>query len=559
MNTKIWLDGEDFTGDTSGLDGFEVEYTLNDENKTVVKAISNTLTFEGDAYTYLKSIFIDDEAGGQDAIVNVIIEAGCCDKIYNFVINYELITYCPDECAIESALITQDARSLFYDALNSNVWFTDYNDIPFKDGLVFPRVRYGTDNLTQLIIFSALIIIVPFVILASTVINFIIDIVNTLPFENIPNFPIPTFPEAINGMVGGDNFHTTCYIRDIFERNCLQAGGTFSSTIFQSGVYNNTVLHCALTNGTHKDEHIGDTNFLDEESLHILTPIQLAELLKPVFNIDYRVLSDVNGNPVLKMERKDYFDEALTTIVNVDDEVKEGNAAGACYKFYDQSLPAFARYSYATDSLDVEGNRLLTTSLSDDPNKVSYFDLVEFNPGGQFKNRKGERTVTNEFGAARFQNDIKRRLVFDNIRQFVLGHEEMFIMERGTASNMKLLILKEFTFPDDAKVINRPSASDDGRRDYNWPLNFSEAYEENELIQNFHFIDHPDYAEGYKYIIDKWVWHPKNFCDAVNIVDANGIDLLVENDAGYAGRPDSITVMISEGTVIFKGIKMKKV
>jgi hypothetical protein len=394
--------------------------------------------------------------------------------------------------------------------------------------------------------------------LASTIINFIITAVNNLPGVDIPSLPIPTFPEAINGMVGGDNFHTTCYIKDIFERNCLQSGGTFSSTIFQSGIYSNTVLHCALTNGTHKDEHIGDTNFLDEESLHILTPIQLAELLKPVFNLDYRVLSDANGDPVLKMERKDYFDDALTTIVNIDDEVKEGNAAGACYKFYDQSLPAFARYSYATDSLDVEGNRMLTTSLSDDPNKVSYQDLVEFNPGGQFKNRKGERTVVNEFGAARFQNDIKRRLVFDNVRDLI-GQNEFFIMERGTASNMKLLILKDFTNPDDAKVINRDSASESGIRDYNWPLNFSAGYEENELIQNFHFIDNPDYESGVKYVIDEWTWHPPSFCDAVDIVDSNGIDLLVENDAGYAGRPESITVRLNEGVIIFKGVKMKKI
>jgi hypothetical protein len=388
----------------------------------------------------------------------------------------------------------------------------------------------------------------------------VIELFNSIPgLVNIPNFAEDlTWQALIYNQVGGDRFHTAVLIRDIFERNCLQAGGTFSSTIFQSGVYNNTVLHCALSNGTDKDEHIGDMNFLDEESLHILTPIQLAELLKPVFNLDYRVLSDANGNPVLKMERKDYFDEALTTIVNIDDEVKDGNAQGACYKFYDQSLPAFARYSYATDSLDVEGNRMLKTSLSDDPNKVSYFDLVEFNPGGQFKNSKGERTVVNQFGAARFQGDIKSRPSYDNIRITNLGQVDMFIMERGTASHMKLLILKDLTPPEDAKVIRRPSASDDGRYDYNWPLNFSEGYEENELIQNFHFIDHPDYEDGYKFVIDEWVWHPKNFCDIVDIVDANGVDLLLENDAGYEGSPDSINVKINEGTIVFKGVKMKK-
>jgi hypothetical protein len=557
--TKIWINGIDRTSDTTGLtDDFQVEYTLNSETKTVNKAISNTLTFKGDTYLYLKSIFIDAE-DGQDAIVDVLIEVQCCSKEYNFVINSELITHCPGTCpTIESKLITQDKRSLFYDILASNVWFTSYGGIEFTTGLTFYRIFYGTDNATQLIINAIIIVFGAVIINAFTILTLIVNLINQLPFDDINLPDLPTFQDLLDSMVGGSNYHTAVLIRDIFERNTLQAGGSFSSSIFQSGTYSETVLHCALTEGRDRNENPGDTNFLDTDSLHILTPIQLAELLKPVFNLDYRILSDANGNVVLKMERKDYFDASLITLVNMDDQVREGNADAPCYTYFKKEVPAYSRYSYADDSLDIEGNRMLRTNLSENSNKVSYFDLVEHNPGGVYKNRKGERTVTNQFAAARFQDDIKSRSIPDGIRQ-LRGQQKMLVLERGTTSNMKLLILSPFTPPLDAKVISRPSASESGKEDYNWPLNFSENYEENELIQNFHYIDHPGFQEGVKFVIDEWTWHPSNFCEIVDIIDTNGIDLLLENDEGYAGKPDSITVRFGSSSIVFKGIKMKKI
>ena len=55
---KIFINGADYTSDAvEGLDEITIELGLNDETKTIGKVLSSDITFEGNAFRYLKNFF----------------------------------------------------------------------------------------------------------------------------------------------------------------------------------------------------------------------------------------------------------------------------------------------------------------------------------------------------------------------------------------------------------------------------------------------------------------------------------------------------------------------
>jgi thiol-disulfide isomerase/thioredoxin len=216
-------------------------------------------------------------------------------------------------------------------------------------------------------------------------------------------------------------YHPSPYLRNIFEYHCGQCGIEFVSSILQTAPYSNTVLlQAQYQEGCH------DCDWIEDNGAN-LTPIQLLDLLKDVFNADYRI-----KNGKLYFEWKEFFKDNQLLLENADTVYANGQAEEPpCYEYVEQRGHAYGRFEYANDSIDEAGNA--SAGL--------YNDIVEWNNPPRDIQR-GEYSVRLEFSPARFMRDKEqKRIVFHDIDNFRAGRytDGLMIMKSGKASNFKLL------------------------------------------------------------------------------------------------------------------------
>lgn len=545
MITEFYINGIEFSDDVDGLDAFTIEYALDNESKTFQRAISNNFVFSGKAFELVEAELINSSNAEENSL-EVTIISDCCSKAFDFVLNARGVAeYCPADSIIEGTLAQENRETVGFECLRNKVFYTDKNGIAFKSGLTFPKIRYGRDfGFIQGILFIVGIILLP--ILA------ILEAIEALLGFLGADFNIPSLDDFQEALTGTGKYHSTVRLKDMFARNCEQCNlGFNSSTILDSGIYSNTLLFSAISNdGTDINTESTNTEYYDTENAPNLSVIQMAEELETVFNSDVQIIDNT-----LHFQKTEFFDTLTVPFLNIDEAYEEALVSKPRYSTLSQTRFANFNGSYSSDGQDTEGNRILNGNLTEEGNELnaSYADRVEWNPNS-LSTRKGTLDAINNFSPARFDSDSKNRPIYRALRNGA-GFNDVLIMERGTASNMKLLIWDGLT-PLDAKIIKRPSTTNSGLFDFNWPFYINENYPEPELYQNFWAMESPDHEGRFRFEIPSIDHFPENFCETVNMIDSNGTNLEFES-MGLKGKAESIKVDLQNIVITYENIKLR--
>jgi hypothetical protein len=262
-----------------------------------------------------------------------------------------------------------------------------------------------------------------------------------------------------------------------------------------------------------KDYELG--GFWGDSALHnwinedrpINSGSQFLDRLSVVFNARWFV-----EGGVLKFERKDKIQQFMGTWINIDNYEIIGD--GKCVSWLDESIPSYFNICYASDSVEVEGQRKM-------PN---YSTIVEWNPSHN-TTQKGEKKVIIDFGSSSFADGSDffapmRNGTIDSYQKFFGAEEtpeDVLIMAEDTCQMDKLLIIaqesftngelndpeqehvkiRKWPFPNelpDVQTRQYGCYNDTSKRTFinafNMPLQINPHFPGN-LYTDFYFIDEP--------------------------------------------------------------------
>lgn len=551
---RLFIDGNEVNAD--GLEEFAPEFGLNDDSQTYTYSLGSTLTIYGDAAKELSELYFGS-CDGIAVVTPIRIYVACCDTWMDFSITYEGATFCRADCSFSfnPQRITENTRA--YNLLNDKIYWRQ----DFVDAFDHPQVWYcDQPGIVQQVLLGVLVIFQQIIVLFDILISIIDNICNvvTLGFGECDIDPEDNVSTCavLDQVLGCGNKVPSPLIKDILEYNATRAGLTLKSSIFQQGVYSRTVLfQLQYARGRRSP-----VNWIGENGAN-LTTIQLLDQLKPVFNIDYRL---INGE--LCVERKDYFDSITPNVGTID-----GNF---CQTFKQDNACAYGRFAYSDDALDKEGNR----------SRIYTDDIIEYNAeAADYK--KGECTATSSFGRGRFmfdQNSANDRGVFndwdsDRLRNGQLSgvfftaalceretRSRDLIIQNDQASLLKLLVLEENYNVDDARVIRKPitGATFPNSRSafwYNYPLSYREFEPDGTTLftdglQQFHAIDNPNNSGRKIFVIDSATMELT--CERFQTIlnSDNGVKVSTPIGEGFA---ETISVDFQAGIITFTNVSVK--
>lgn len=358
----------------------------------------------------------------------------------------------------------------------------------------------------------------------------------------------------------------TPLIRDILEYHAEACGLKLKSSIFQGGIYRNTVVFgLQYERGVYDLGRAWIPQWIEENGFN-LTITQLLEKLKSVWNLDYKIIGDT-----LCVERRDYFD--FTRKPLFDAELffqRDMLESDYCIEYIQQNACAYGRFEYSRDAQDYQGNRL----------SLQYNDIIEWNAeNADWKD--GECTNTVEFSPARFMFDYKTYnndsgfLGFnfdkeiDNYRDgnFFAGlfgcgetgaiRQRDLIIHDDSSSQLKLLVWDGVNI-DSADTIRRVGGMVGGDTwyDYNYPMYFDQNYEVPELYQSFHYIDDPNNRSRRRVLSISDITIPLD-CELIDKINLEPIGYYVVTEFGKA-IPESVVVIFDgdESKISFTNLEI---
>lgn len=481
---RVIINGTEVLAD--GLDSFAPQYGVDDESKTYTYSKGSQLTVYGDDAKELVSVFFSD-CSGMTRSLPIRIYKECCDKWFDFTIQYEGTTYCIEDgtCSVQFTPTRISTASKFYQYLSSTIYWKE----GFVDAFQHPQVWYcNQPGFLQKVLF----ILAPLVVAILAVIEAIINVIDSICdaiasiFGGDCNIETPySACDFLNSINGCGRKVPSPLIREILEYHCTLKGFTLVSSVFQNTIYKNMVLFQLQ----YERGRYSPINWISENGANV-TVSQLLDDLAETMNMEYRVI----GN-TLVFEREDYFKPLHSNAGQVDD-------LDYCMTYKIDNACAYGRFAYSDDTLDQEGNKLV--EFTD--------DIIEYNPENADWKR-GECSTVSQFGRARFMFDqaggssvddpFFPDLAIDGIRS---GHpianifneiagqlagyvssncnDEQrrtrdLIIHNDQANRLKLLILEEGFNRDDARTIRK--ALPNGAYSlpltlywYNYPMSYRE-------------------------------------------------------------------------------------
>lgn len=452
-----WLDVTDYVSD---LEQFSITWTKQVDNLGNVttnslqtdRNASGTLTFTDVAYDIIRRWLLDDIGSPLNAI-DVKIEDVGCGFYDELIIKPSQIRWCEDgECAFNINLQQkQEAyhciqRTLIHD--NWQGWFHKHT------AKQHPRFAYcnagGGAMLIILwylsfVLFIFMLQITPLVnsvILIIGTIKTIIDIIGWIfgkkpDFSNNFNFfnPLAVMSSFYEESSGCGFNHVAPLIRDYIKNVCdkcdVNVNG-FSAPLFflevinidtsaerEQGIkprhnpyYNATYLAPTLNRGFRRNKHLFSKEdnpiyYWNEGNAPLLSLEQFLDLIKGVFNADWRIQNDASGKPTLYFQRKDWFNKNGYLYDFTDEATRAKMISGVCYGWNEQTMPAFMSGIYNTDPMDSEGN-LARRFMNDKVSIGSKTNNVLFS---------GELNKTLELGATKFRQDgVDRDYLMEAVR-----------------------------------------------------------------------------------------------------------------------------------------------
>jgi len=387
-------------------------------------SFSESITFYGEAYRYMKAKFIDND-NAVNEVVKIEVYNSCCSTeiIYTGKFIASRTKWCSYEngaprCSIEAESTEFTTDSEFREKLKGARIAANHNGFfdrphPFVRHCVELRPSFLQDVIVIVgILISFLLRMLTLIVVLFNVVKEIIDAIGALfsgqkvDWDNDVWVQFQEFKQKLMGfIIGCGRGHISPYIRDYANNAAVQVGLTgFRSSIFndplsQYGQYFNAVWFYAPYNkgsfdydGAARRKYFG-INFPPENGA------QFMDRLCEIFNAEWWIQDNFLVLEPKSTETAVMFDFTIeplkSRVQNICSDVPEGY------------LPAYARFEYAQDATDWAGNEA----------KLEYDDLVDFGTPPA-PNRRGDKLVQLPIGRIRWRNDgIDRDVIstYDNI------------------------------------------------------------------------------------------------------------------------------------------------
>lgn len=588
VSRNIQIDGKDFSEDVD-LDGLVINFRLNEE-KTATASVTESVTFIGDAYNYIKKKFFTNPCQDWKNVLKVTYSSDLCSGAkLDLEITSEGVENCELDCAINTPLTNKGEEAKCHRFLDSH-WFYQ-ND--FLKTAKLPRIWFcDQPGFLQWVV----MVLRQMLATALLPVNFFTSLFDALlPGEQNPLDPL--FEIIDNFISGCGRWAPGILVRDAITYQAEQCNMKFVSSIFNNPAspYNDTVIfHMEGGRYGGYDDIDDDDKAREfaEENYPAWTTIQLLKNLRELFGgenvVDYRI-----KDGTVYFDRIEILNSiAVPTIVDVTEkELGADIEDGPCYSFNSERLCAYGDFQYRPDPVDPEGNKA----------KNVYKDKVEYNDPYN-EAQKGACPANPLFAPARFMFDHiseERTGFFDfdsKIDEFrdgksgflskffgnngVIRHNDL-VLTRSQTTIPKLLVLESGFDYQDAKTIKQQKNETLQTLDnlsfdelleiakgnnhslvkrfyyYNYPLFYQEdlpdQIDKNELINNFLFVLNPHHPKGFKLKMDDYTF-PLT-CKAYSLLIENGIDVKLETHYGSA-RADEYELNEITKTITAKGIKI---
>jgi len=558
---RLFIGGQDFTQWAAGLDELTESFSLKEDGLIELGQTSQVI-LSGEGYEYWNDIFFNDSCNSINNEYDVRIKIGDCKLSLDFVLKSQGVSIDPVNCTIKLNLNTKNEYDQATEVLKQT-YFWDFEHGFVNWALGKNRIHKvltvnHLDYISKVIVIFWFIVLAPLrllVLAIAAVINAIIDAVNTLPGVDIDNIDVnQTVGEIGDDVLGAGEYTTVCYIKDILEFWANKSGLTFRSSILYDPAYIDTAIFAKQFSKGFDITDIDKYHF-DEENAPNINPVELLNILKPVFNADYRII----GNELI-FERIDFFDNLKQVTFNLEQEVKAGRITNEFeYTFDNQKNPARFLGEFAYDSIDTQGNR--ATEF--------YRKNAEYNPGLIYKNRKGDIRPQIEVSPVRCTEDkFKDGLLsfyWDAFGQINYLHS--IVLTQTFASNFKLLCIDQtntlgyrsgkFHFvcktqiepPQNNNQGDIPDYS--GKYEYNYPFWFTNLYDK------FHFINDPALNLQRFVEIQTITWKPEDFCSAVNFLRSNKLNIKISSKYGDGVIMGGFSINYQTCSIDFQDIRFK--
>lgn len=415
------------------------------------KSATSILTFEGEAYVYLKKWLIDDVSAPLNS-VDVQIDHVGVGSYTDYVIKASDLTWCDSEniCIFDTTIkqkeeaLTCIKRTLITD--NHLGWFQEGGGSIKKH----PRFSYCNEQrpngvmimiwfLTGIVVVPTLLVIIPILFVLNVIfaiINIIIGVikwiisviggndVDEVDWSTIPYFNFNAIMDSLGAYyvesAGCGREHPSVLIRDYIGNVCAKCGvrvDAQTAPLFFSDQYefikstgenvtkyNHFVNACYMYPVGRKGirrfstlNALGSTPNTTDYFLPTNAPVmaldQFLDHICPVFNHEWKL----EGN-ALYIQRKDYY----TQVTNIQAyDFRKGAADrsklvdGICYDWNEQKYPAYISGLYATDAGDKPGNEAQHQMNS----------FIEFGNSDDNPNFDSHIDKTQQFGATKFRLD----------------------------------------------------------------------------------------------------------------------------------------------------------
>lgn len=553
---RLFIDNIEFTEFVEGLDTLQVFFSLDETTRTVNYTSTSGLTIAGEAYDYVNAIFFQE--CDWDRKLNVIIETKACSTTYNFQLLYKGVKHNPD-CTIEMNLVNNDEDVRCFRDLESTIFWRKNNqlDQEFLDYDNHPRVHYCIERMGLINRLLAIVRVIIGPILAAggifeDIINFVGDIFGGKDID------LPSLDNFDSFFSGCGHYNVSPLVRKIFTYHLEKCGATLSSSILTQDPYNRLALYMGQYVEGYDDDTPVTEGKLSEDQAANITPVQLLQKLRPVFNADFRFKGGV-----LYFERIDYFDTFFGGTIDLTSYEFE-------YEYDEPELYAFGRFEYTNDSFDQEGNKLSRhyndiIDWNNPPNDTQtgeYTNILEFSPASFLFDQAALQSK--ELGTFRvemdqFRSGVPSGLIIQFGNKGDRRNKPDMIVTNHQVSQLRLLVLEEnYNWRDASTIRRQVSIQGTGvaalpTYHYNYPLYFDELYPEKELYQRFHYLTDPRNRENVYYLIES-IETPLE-CDSVGLIVENGIDLQLETSIGN-GKAEEIIIDYGRLSITYNKIRI---
>lgn len=507
---RIFIDGDDFTKHTAGLndDDFNLEFSLDDETKTIVYSVSNELTFTNSAFDYLNEKFVTN--CDMTVSADVTIRLGCCnEKELSFTILPSGIEWSKSSCNFSATLRRNTEIDEPAKILSEKLYWKDNG---WRTAFKHPVINYCRENELIAILYSVLFVILFPLIAGVSIIQAFFGSSSNLRDD---------FEKKITGC---NRRHIGTIYREMAEYNAGRVGLSFQSSILQDAYKTLILIHARNKKGCLACDY-------QEENMPALTTIGALGLLDNVFNASARIINKTLYYETEKFYNELYFDTLVdvTTIDAPEEPV---------YSYNTEDLKAYGRFEYRQDAIDTEGNQMFDT----------YSDIVEWNPSTSLnRSQKGEKVVTVPFSPCRFRLDAESNSSLDGLR---VGKK--LIMQGNTSSEYKLILWTG----EDRNNVEPEWVEVGSTTEYQRRLWFNENQSTPELYQQYHYYSNPRSPEARNIVLESFEFSPSDFCAAVDKVLEYGVYLEVITDYG-SGIPQTIKINFTKKTIEIENVYLK--